>query len=412
MRGDTVYLVHGDDGTMEEGGDDYNYGRGYRMRRPFRSKKTRKPAVEYYRPGPTQRYPGPTPRYAMDELDDTYGRDYADTFETADELYFSDEEEERDAPPSLYKTVEDEEDAPSRGLSSLKSSVASEDVLDRQKTLEDAHRKMSASYAGSTARNDMPSRMAARVSPVCLKATAVDEVIKAPQKVILVSESALKKHQKAKMNRNDEDFDGFKHNAVEHMRHLLGFDLSRTRNPNVRSEGEVLILSDDAGVDKVRLAPYLLGTRGSAAIKVTEADGFPSLKSKDPVTESGYALSVIDAKKGAVAHGTYGGKEGKVLTSGQSFYFSELFVYPSNGKYKPEWIRMVSFTPSMVSERNTSRADLSIKRLSLFERPGSKEIKDYAGQATRILKIELLRDAKEAVVAKKVNAVYELKFAS
>jgi hypothetical protein len=101
-----------------------------------------------------------------------------------------------------------------------------------------------------------------------------------------------------------------------------------------------------------------------------------------------------------------------VLTSGQSFYFSELFVYPSNGKYKPEWIRMVSFTPSMVSERNTSRADLSIKRLSLFERPGSKEIKDYAGHATRILKIELLRDAKEAVVAKKVNAVYELKFAS
>jgi hypothetical protein len=361
-----------------------------------------------YRPGRTRRY---AKSREEDEEEDMEDEEIARILES---------DRRREKAPSLYKPLASGEDRPSQGLGRLveeeeerkePSSTVQDDIVDRQRAVKDAHRKMSAAYAESTARNDMTSRMAARVVPISMKATAVDEVVKSPNKVIMVNENALKKYQRTKMNRSDADFNAFKNNAIEHMRHLLGFDFSRTRNPNVHLSGDVMVLSDK-GVDKVRLAPYILGGRGSASIKVTEADGFPSIKANDPITESGYVLSVIAGKTGVTAHGKYGGEEGKVLTQGQSFYFGELFTYPSNGKYKPEWIRAVSFTPSMVSERNTSRADLSVKRVSLFEKGGARPLKDYKGQATRILKIEMLKDDKDQVVAKKVNAVYEIKFST
>jgi len=376
-----------------EGSDYAMYGGRYRGGTPSSS----------YRPGPTRRYA----RSRMEK-----DLDYE-----IDRILESDLRREKS--PSLYRPLSFGDDRPSHGIGRLVdeeernsfSSTVQEDIKNRQRAVKDAHRKMSAAYAESTARNDITSRMAAQIVPISMKATAVDEVVKTPNMVIMVNENALKKYQRTKMNRSNADFNAFKNNAIEHMRHLLGFDFSRTRNPNVHLKGDIMVLSEK-GTDKVRLAPYILGGRGSASIKVTDAEGFPSIKANDPVTESGYVLSVIDGKAGVTAHGKYGGKEGKVLTRGQSFYFGEIFTYPSNGKYKPEWIRAVSFTPSIVSERNTSRAELNVKRVSLFEKGGARPLKDYKGKATRILKIELLKDDKDQLVAKKVNAVYDIKFST
>jgi hypothetical protein len=248
----------------------------------------------------------------------------------------------------------------------------------------------------------MSDKVAAKMTPVSLKASASDEIVRAPNKVIMVNEAKFETFQRKTYNRSDDMIKAFKSNAIEHMRGLLGIDFSRMRNPDVKQKGSVLTIGD-----QFRMAPYVLGSEGSANIKVTEARGFPSVKKKDKVVDSGFVVSVI-ADGAVTVHGKYGGKEGKPLTKGQSFYYGEVMVKAPRNVRKPEWFRAASLTPSMITEKNTSRAQMEVRRTSLFA-PSASDAKTYSGQLTRVLKIERMKDS-EGKTAKKVNSVYEFSF--
>jgi hypothetical protein len=454
----------------EEEERDYRkkYGREYRSRKPWKWMKKRREEERGYNapyqgmPGPSYYRPGPTGRrgYAGDEMEDEeffssegeeeripddmlageeqepeflhpkkddfddYSQysdeDYEEEFRHTGRMYKGKEEYRLVSPegsersssssrgrPSLYEPLDSGDDRPKEGLGRLignkKRSKSLKNVEARKKVIDDAHRALCAHYAASRAVDSrMSDRKAASVKPVSLKASAQNEIVKAPNKVIVVNEEKFDAYQRKYYNRSDEMIKQFKANAIEHMRGLLGKDFSRVRNPNVRKEGSVLIIGD-----QVRLAPYIFGDKGSADIKVTETKGFPSLKKDDNLIDSGYVLSVI-SKDGATVHGSYGGAEGKLLTKGQSFYYSELMVKTPRDVRKPEWLRAVSMTPSMITATNTSRADMDVRRISLFE-PSAEDGKTFEGKATRILTIERLKDARGRP-AKKVNSFYEITF--
>lgn len=347
--------------------------------------------------------------------------DYDDRYEDERYGYFDDDIEDRVGKsksgfklplsnPSLkrysgvksptYKPLRSGEDCPREGLGSLlgkKSSSGPKDLV------IECHRALKAKYAASSAiERGMSDRKCSSVRPICLKASISDEIVKEPNKVIIVSEDKFNNIQRKKYNRSEEMIDKFRSNAINHMKGLLGVDFSRVRNPEVKSKGSVLVIGG-----KFRLAPYILGSESPVEIKVTQAKGFPSIKKGDNIIDSGYVLSVI-SEKGVKVNGKYGGKEGKILSKGQSFYYGEMLVKTPRDVRKPEWFRAVSLTPSMITEKNTSRSELQIRRTSLFEE-NLDSAKTYEGKATRIVKIEKLKDS-QGKVAKKVNSVYEITF--
>jgi len=435
--------------------------REYRSRKPWKwlRKKKREErgynAPYYGQTGPSYYRPGPTGRrgraYAGEEIDE-YDHEYFSEDEEDDErtigerrdyeFYDSDEEGQMDSEdeeefqdrmyagekeyriindrkkksrrPSLYSPLDAGDDCPQEGLGRLVSTkysgssekFSSSDAVStaqRTKVIEDAHRALRAKYAASRPSDyRMSEKKAASIKPVSIKASVSDQMIKEPNKVIVVNEDRFDSFQRTRYNRSDDMIKKFKANAIEHMRGLLGFDFSRVRNPDVQKKGSVLTIGD-----KVRLAPYILGGKGSVDIKVTQSSGFPSLKIDDQVIDSGFVFSVI-SEDGVTVHGKYGGKEGKPLTKGQSFYYGEMMIKTPRDVRKPEWIRAVSMAPSMITEKNTSRAEMKLRRTSLFE-PSAGTAKTYTGQATRILKIERMTDA-QGRTAKKVNSIYEINF--
>jgi len=309
--------------------------------------------------------------------------------------------------PSLYEPLKSGKDCPRRGLGRLiganKEECKKACTSDRQKVVDEAHRSLVAKYASSRASDSrMPDKIAAKMTPVSLKASASDDIVRAPNKVIMVNEAKFETFQRKTYNRSDDMIKAFKANAIEHMRGLLGIDFSRMRNPDVKQKGSFLTIGN-----QFRMAPYVLGSEGSAKIKVTEARGFPSVKKEDKIVDSGFVVSVI-ADGAVTVHGKYGGKEGKPLTKGQSFYYGEVMVKAPRNVRKPEWFRAASLTPSMITEKNTSRAQMEVRWTSLFA-PSASTAKTYSGQLTRVLKIERMKDS-EGKTAKKVNSVYEFSF--
>ena len=424
-RSTVVFMMTPEESLEQEEDQPREYGflpgpPGSRIRRKLKKKFGRGRGDRYpEEPDPRRMYAGEDMDYESEDedygsVDEDYGSEDEETF--SDRMYAGEKEyrmvyegkrrgEDSKRRPSLYEPLESGDDYPDQGLGRLVGTKACNESRsdERKKVIADSHRALRAKYAASRAVNSrMSERSAAAVNPVSMKASVADEIVRAPNKVIVVSEKLFNRFQHKHYNRSDDMINKFKNNAIEHMRGLLGFDFSRMRNPEVEQKGSVMVIGN-----KVRMAPYILGSKGSAQIEVTETKGFPSIKKNDQILDSGYVLSVI-SDEGVTVHGKYGGKKGKPLGKGQSFYYGEMLVKTPRNVRKPEWFRTASLTPSMITEKNTSRAEMEVRRTSLFE-PNFEDGKTYEGKVTRVLKIERLTDA-QGKVAKKVNSIYEINF--
>lgn len=431
---------------MGDNDEDYDDGREYSYGgNPggYRAGPGRLPGGPGRMPGAPGRLPGR--RYAGDEFDSEEDEDFGQEeaggrlYDSADEDYdeYSDDSEDefqdrafesgehyrpqyqarpglRESTssarrPSLYEPMKSGKDCPHSGIGSLmganKEECKEACKTGRHEAVNQAHRSLVAKYARSRANDStMSSRAAARMEPVSLKASACNEIVRSPNPVIVTSEAKFETLQRTAYHRSDEMIKAFKANAIEHMRGLLGVDFSRMTNPEVKKKGSALIIGD-----KFRMSPYILGSQGSASIQVTEARGFPSIKKNDTAVDSGFIVSVI-SKNPVTVHGKYGGKKGKPLTKGQTFCYGEIMVKTPRNVRKPEWFRAASLTPSMITDVNTSRAQMEIRRTSLFA-PSASDAKTSQGQMTRVLKIERMTDS-EGRDAKRVNSHYEINFSS
>lgn len=331
--------------------------------------------------------------------------------------------------PRLYKKIANGRDNPEEGLGSLvgkgidSSSIKEEmfccpsssepismSLLPKEVArgtkafIEETHASLRSCYSGSVTSNGMNQKIAAKVKPVYLKASAESDILDSGKSAIIINEEKFKEFQSKVFKRDEKKQQEFKANAIMYFKELTGLDFSRNSNPKVKKVDSSLCIEDD-----VKMIPYIIGSKEGIQIKVNAFKGFPSLKKGDCLTESGYKIDV-KKKTGLKVYGTYGGEKGKILTPGQSFFYGEIMVSPPNRYRMPEWIRVVSKKPSEITVKNTSSADLDVRRISLFQNGTVEQLFDHEGEATRILKIELLKDDNGKNVGKKVTTDFKINF--
>jgi hypothetical protein len=335
--------------------------------------------------------------------------------------------------PRLYKKIANGRDNPEEGLGSLvgkgvvspsssskkgkmdcclssepitiSSPLSPKEVARETKAfIEETHASLRSYYSGSVTSNGMRQKLAAKIKPVYLKASAESDVLDSGKSAIVINEEKFKEFQSKVFKRDKKRQQEFKANAIRYFKELTGLDFSRNNNPKVKKMDSSLCIGDEA-----KMIPYIIGSKEGIQIKVNAFKGFPSLQQGDSLTESGYKVD-IKKKTGLKVYGTYGGEKGKTLTPGQSFFYGEIMISPPNKYRMPEWIRIVSKKPSEITVKNTSSADLNVRRISLFQNGTVEQLFDHEGEATRVLKIELLKDDNGKNVAKKVTTDFKIHF--